>query len=64
MYRPVAPVYTRFLDRSISASQSVSRNSDGHMESVQQIKRRMHFSITRYLKVNKSDAIITVKKGE
>jgi hypothetical protein len=26
MYRPVAPVYTRFLDWSISASQSVSRN--------------------------------------
>ena len=38
MYRPVAPVYTRFLDRSISVSQSVSRNSEGHMESVQPIK--------------------------
>ena len=38
MYRPVAPVYTRFLDRSTSATQSVSRNSEGHMESVQPIK--------------------------
>ena len=38
MYRPVAPVYTRFLDRSISVSQSVSRNSEGHMESVPPIK--------------------------
>ena len=34
LYRPVAPVYTRFLDRSISVSQSVSRNSEGQMESV------------------------------
>ena len=32
MYRPVVPVYTRFLDWSIS------QNSEGHMESVQPIK--------------------------
>ena len=38
VYRPVAPVYALFLDRSISATQSVSRNSEGHMESVQPIK--------------------------
>ena len=38
MYRPVVPVYTRFLDRSISAFQSISRNSEGHVESVQPIK--------------------------
>ena len=38
VYRPVAPVYTRFLNRSISATQSVSRNSEGHMEGVQPIK--------------------------
>jgi hypothetical protein len=38
VYRPVAPVYTWFLDRSISATQSVSWNSEGHMESVQTIK--------------------------
>jgi hypothetical protein len=31
-YRPVTPVYTRFLDWSISASQSVSQNSEGHVE--------------------------------
>ena len=38
MYRPIVPVYTRFLDRSISAFQSISRNSEGHVESVQPIK--------------------------
>ena len=38
VHRPVAPVYTLFLDRSISATQSVLRNSEGHMESVQPIK--------------------------
>jgi hypothetical protein len=38
VYRPVVPVYTRFLDRSISAFQSISRNSEGHVESVQPIK--------------------------
>jgi len=38
VYRPVAPVYTRFLDLSLSASQSISRNSEGHVESVQPIK--------------------------
>ena len=37
-YRPVAPVYARFLDRSISASQSVLRNNEGRMESGQLIK--------------------------
>jgi hypothetical protein len=31
VHRPVAPVYTWFLDRSISATQSVSRNSEGYM---------------------------------
>jgi hypothetical protein len=35
VYRPVVPVYTQFLDRSISAFQSISRNSEGHVESVQ-----------------------------
>ena len=34
----VAPVNTLFLDRSISASQSVQRNSKGHVESVQPMK--------------------------
>jgi hypothetical protein len=38
VYRPVVPVYTRFLDRSISAFQSISRNSESHVESVQPIK--------------------------
>jgi hypothetical protein len=38
IYRPVAPVNTRFLDQSISATQSVSRNSEDHMESIQPIK--------------------------
>jgi len=38
VYRPVVPVYTQFLDRSISAFQSISRNSEGHVESVQPIK--------------------------
>jgi len=38
VYRPVAPVYTRFMDRSISAFKSISRNSEGHVESVQPIK--------------------------
>jgi hypothetical protein len=33
VYRPVAPVYTRFLHLSISASLSVSLNCQGHMES-------------------------------
>jgi hypothetical protein len=37
-YTPVAPIYIRFLDRSISASQSVSRDSEGHVESVRPIK--------------------------
>jgi hypothetical protein len=37
-YGLVVPVYTGFLDQSISASQSVSRNSEGHVESVQPIK--------------------------
>jgi len=39
-YRRAAPVYTQFLDRSISASQSVSRSSVGHVQSarVQPIK--------------------------
>lgn len=35
LYRPVAPVYTRVLDRITSVSQSVLRKSEGHMESVQ-----------------------------
>ena len=35
--RAEAPVYTRILDRSISTSQYVSRNSEGHMENVQPI---------------------------
>ena len=34
----VVPVYTLFLHRSISAFQSISRNSEGHVESVQPIK--------------------------
>ena len=38
MYRPVAPVYIRFMDQSILAFQSVSRNSEGHVESVEPIK--------------------------
>ena len=38
VYRPVVPVYARFLDRSISAFQSISRNSEGHVGSVQPIK--------------------------
>ena len=38
MYRSVVPVYTRFLDPSISAFQSISRNSEGHVESAQPIK--------------------------
>ena len=38
MYRPVAPVYTRFMGQSILAFQSVSRNSEGHVESVEPIK--------------------------
>ena len=38
VYRPVVPVYTRFLDRSISAFQSISRNIKGHVENVQLIK--------------------------
>ena len=38
MYRPVVPVYARFLDWAISAFQSISRNSEGHVESVQPIK--------------------------
>ena len=37
VYRPVVPVYTRFLNRSISATQFVSRNREGHMETVQPI---------------------------
>jgi len=41
VYRPVVPVYTRFLDRSISAFQSISRNSEGHVESFQPIKCMM-----------------------
>ena len=31
-------VYAKFLDRSISATQSVTRNSEGHMEGAQPIK--------------------------
>jgi hypothetical protein len=38
VYRPVVPVYTQFLDWSISAFQSISQNSEGHVESVQPIK--------------------------
>ena len=45
MHRPVVPVYTRFLDQSISAFQSISRNSEGHMESVQPIKSMLFILI-------------------
>jgi len=38
VYRPVASIYTRFLDQSISVSQSASRNNEGHVESFQPIK--------------------------
>jgi hypothetical protein len=31
VYRPVVPVYTQFLDWSISAFQSISQNSEGHV---------------------------------
>ena len=34
----VVPIYTRFLDPSISASQSISRYIEGHVDSVQPIK--------------------------
>jgi hypothetical protein len=35
---PLVRTTTRFLDRSISAFQFISRNSEGHVESVQPIK--------------------------
>jgi hypothetical protein len=44
VHRSIALVYTRFLDRFISATQSVSRNSEGHMESVQPIKCMLFYS--------------------
>jgi hypothetical protein len=43
VYRPVAPVNTRFLDRSVSATQSVMRNSEGRMASVHPIKCMLLF---------------------
>ena len=44
-HRPVAPVDTQFTDRSISAIQSVMRNSEGHMESFQPIKYMLFIRI-------------------
>ena len=58
MYKAVAPVYTQFLDRSISATQSVSRNSEGHIESVQPIKCMLFiliFNNTEY--INTSECV-------
>jgi len=60
MYRTVAPVYTRFLDRSISATQSVSRNSEGHMESVQQIKCMLFILIFNKQKISTSQYLCTL----
>jgi hypothetical protein len=38
VYKTCSTILYTVLDRSISATQSVSRNSEGHMESVQPIK--------------------------
>ena len=49
MYRPVAPVYIRFMGQSILAFQSVSRNSEGHVESVEPIKCIFFYSDVQYI---------------
>ena len=49
VYRPVVPVYTRFLNRSISATQFVSRNREGHMETVQPITCILFILIFNYI---------------
>ena len=58
MYRPLVPVYAQFLDRSISVFQSISRNSEGHVESVQPIKCMIFILICKiniYIYINKTD---------
>ena len=62
MYRPVVPVYTWFLDRSISAFQSISRNSEGHMESVQPIKCMIFILICNNIEMNPSETAWQLKK--
>jgi hypothetical protein len=49
LYKLVAPVYTQFLDRSISATRSVSQNSEGHMESVQPSKCKQYMGTDKVI---------------
>jgi len=55
VYRPVVPVYSRFLDRSISEFQSISRNSESHVESVQPIKCMIFILICNKIEILETD---------
>ena len=57
MYRPVVPVYTRFLDWSIL------RNSEGHMESVQPIKYMICILICNNIEMNLSETAWQLKNN-